>query len=135
MPSWLDTEEQMSSSSCQLRPLLFIFWCQIKKDPWQYLWSSDFLSHISTDSFLIIFGFWAGAVHGTSLIWFVFCFGFEAVTGSSVILGNRQLGDLSPMRSILLQGCSGMSDCRVPLSFLSLFMIQLDCESPYRLGD
>lgn len=74
-------------------------------------------------------------MNGASLIWFVFCFGFEAVTGSSVILGNRELGDLSPVRNILLQGCSGIRDCRIPLSFLSLLMIQLGCESPYRLGD
>jgi len=74
-------------------------------------------------------------VNGASLIWFVFCFGFEAVTGSSVIVSNRELGDLFPVCRILLQGCSSMRDCRVPLSFLSLLMTQMDCESPYRLGD
>lgn len=99
------------------------------------IWSLDFLSQICAVVLLIVFGFWAGAMNGASLVWFVCCFGSEAVARSSIILSNRQLGDLSPVRSILLQGCSDMGGGRVVLLFLSLLMIQLDCESTSRLGD
>lgn len=52
----------------QVEASVLHFLCQIKKDHWQYSWSLDFLSHISAVALLIVFGFWAGAVSGDSLI-------------------------------------------------------------------
>lgn len=93
MTSWRDTEQQMFASSCRLRPLLFIF---LVSD-WKRIIGSIcglFLSHISTITLLMVFGFLAGAVNGATLICFVSCFGLEGVSVSSVILAIDNWGTL-----------------------------------------
>lgn len=113
MTSWRDTAADVHQQLQAEDSALHFFGVSLEKDHWQYLWSGDFLSHIITIALLMVLG-WGSEWGYFDLLCFLLWIG-----GCQCHYSNRELGNSSPACSILFQGCSGMKDCRVSLSFLS----------------
>lgn len=114
MKLWRDTEQQMFASTCKLRPLLFIFLVSDWRGSLAVLYS-----HISTLALLMVFGFLAGAVNGATLICFVFCFGLEGVSVSSIILTTDNWGTYPLCVAYCFKDALALETAE----FLSLFLV------------